>query len=415
VDPSNLGTNNVMNDSQSIATIPHNPLAGFGLSTPSQAPQPLLIASTLSARAKSWAWRASATYVWVVFAALLIGRYDGVRQIPTIAISVLIDCLSRVGFPPTDPSYFATIVKVGWVLIITGFSIVEIIGFALYVLAFPFGVPIMLILGKVIKSQVAQPTTPTVAIQPTSGKSRRRLPLLSIATVGLMAWFLLYADASRKPILLLGTTFAGLLFGVLFYRFFRRVRPIGEEEAALLGRLEVWAFGALEFAGKATPATKGEIGFYRWVVGWVRRVFRRLSLLVRGRRGRDRISIYVLLEYAFSAISLAFAAVVFWALVIRCAIAPQFLSMSDAVELAASHFIPGLSVPKVAPFPPFWTSLGAGATAWLLFVIVLAPAGSVLPARQGAHAKRLARTYAVFRKTSRLSVRFLCWLSHLEK
>jgi hypothetical protein len=246
-----------------------------------------------------------------------------------------------------------------------------------------------------------------------ASKRRAKTPFLTIALTGLIAWFLLYADSNEMQIMVAGVPFAGLLFGVLFYRFFRRVRPIGEEEAALLRIFEQWASTLLRIAGGVVPSTKAEIPVYKRMGSLTHRAYRRLAILVRGRRGRDRISIYVLLEYALSAIVLGITAVVFWALVIRCAVAPLPLPMFDAVRQAASHFIPGL--PPSAVTPPFWASAAVGTTAWLLFVIVLAPAGSVLPTRQAAHASRLATSYKMFRRTTLRLRRFLAWLDRVDK
>jgi len=220
---------------------------------------------------------------------------------------------------------------------------------------------------------------------------------------------LLYGDSTSARVIAVGVTFAGLLFAVLFYRFFRRVKPINEDEAALFAWLETWGRAVLQFGASYSPGP-GE-AIHRWVFRWAHRIFRRVAALVRGRRGRDRISIYVLLEYALSSVVLGVSAVVFWALATKCAIAPSSASLTEAVEFASTHFIPGLPRVTLSPTPPLWISIGAGATAWLLFVIVIAPAGSVLPGRQAAHATRLTKTYESFRRTAFKCARFLQWLN----
>ena len=391
-----------------------NPLSGFeALSKSSSSTSASQGKHGIRELAKAWAWRATASYVWLSFLAVVFGQYEHVQTVSRGSIAFLTDALGRVGFQPSDATYLGIVLKISWMLVITGFSLIEVVGFALYVLGFPLGLIGFLLLGRVIKKSTGESETKDT---PASKQSKaRRLPLFSIAVVGLFSWFLLYGDSSSIRAVVPGAAFAGFLFSVLFYRFFRRVRPIGEDEAALLGRIEVWGLGFLEFAGKFDPTQKSEIALYRWMGGWHRRVYRRLSILVRGRRGRDRISIYILLEYALSAIVLAVAAVIFWALAIKCALAPAVLPLDAAVQLAASHFIPGLNFTQKIATPPFWVSVCTGATAWLLFVVVLAPAGSLLPARQAAHATRLARTYKAFRICSKLSARFLRWLDRKEQ
>jgi hypothetical protein len=404
-----------MSDKQALRPKEPNPLAGLAKRFP-QAPrtQPSSAKPTFLARTKAWAWRASATYIWICFGAIPFGQYEQVRNVSGLGLALLREGLARVGFSPTDPSYFPSVVKFTWLQALTRASPIEIGGFFVYVLGFPLVVVFGFLGSRVFKHTHAETANLGTSSGATS-KRRRRTPLLTVALAGLIAWFLLYGDSTAFRVMMAGLPFAGLLFGVLFYRFFRRVKPIGEEEAALLRRLEEWAFTFLKVAGETIPSTKAEIAMYRWTGGWAHRAYRRLAILVRGRRGRDRISIYVLLEYALSAIMLGVTAVAFWALVIRCAVAPSTLSMSEAIRLAAAHFLPGLPMALGNVTPPFWTSVAIGTTAWLLFVIVLAPAGSVLPTRQAAHAKRLAITYKAFRATTLRLGQFIAWLDRSDK
>ena len=390
-----------------------NPLIGFESGGGFEALRPAETSShgTPLYRLKELAWRGSAICTWLSFVALLFGQYDVLNELSIAIRSQLLVSLERLGLAPSNPEYFVPILKVGWLLLITGFRVLEIVGFFLYVLCFPLIATAYVIFSRFVKSskKQGQPTA-------TTSMKRSHLPLFSITGLGLLAWFVLYGDSVSRRAIIPGVVLAGSLFALLFYRIFRRTRPIDEEEAALLSRLEFWGYTILQMAAKhEEPKSRADIGIYRWMCRKARSFYRRVALIVRGRRGRDRISIYILIEYVFSAGLLALTAIIFWALALKLSISPTPIQLSAALQVSASHFLPGFAAPRVPTNPSIWIGVGAGTTAWLLFVVLIAPAGSLLPSRQLIHAKRLSNTYKFFRRLVLLFGRYLRWLDEREK
>ena len=87
------------------------------------------IASTV----KRVAWRATGIYVWFeILRKVLFGQSPTESQLG----KRLAEFLSSIGFAPIDATQLVTIVKIGWVLIVTSFKPVEILGLAIYLTFF---------------------------------------------------------------------------------------------------------------------------------------------------------------------------------------------------------------------------------------------------------------------------------------
>jgi hypothetical protein len=394
-------------------TLPRNPLEGYKDKIIRKRNSGILgFRSSRLAKAKEIAWRLSALYCWAWVIADLMGQHDRMRDFVSAALRLPRELLQYLGFSPADPGYFPFVVKASWLLAITGFSSLQLFGFMAYIILFPLGVLFWVLIKLLGKSGIGA-NEDGASQKPKRGRIIR-IPWLGISLAGLVAWSLLYGRATSIQALDFGLPFSALLLLVLFSRFFRRVRPIGEEDAAMLQSVERWASIYLSLLGAADVKNKTALRMYKRIARCGRWLFHRLAVVVRGGRGRDRISIYVLFEYAFSAVAVGASAILFWGFVARRSLFPTAITIQDAIEVAASHFIPGLSI-QSAEIPSFWVSFGAGVTAWVLFVIVIAPAGSVLPIRQSVHAKRLALSCKIFRIAAQRAGVFGRWIGRLEK
>src|ERR1700680_3222179 len=162
-----------MTDQQAASTTLSNPLAGFTASpSPASIEQSSPTKSTIVSHAKAWAWRLSAAYIWITFLALLLGQYDRVKSISSAGIASLINAVSRVGLSPTDPSYFVFILKLTWLLAITRFSLIEVAGFFFYVLGFPFGIILKLLVRKFAKGVSSESSDARSSVK-TASQGRR--------------------------------------------------------------------------------------------------------------------------------------------------------------------------------------------------------------------------------------------------
>jgi hypothetical protein len=183
----------------------------------------------------------------------------------------------------------------------------------------------------------------------------------------------------------------------LALRAFKRATPLTEEDLVLANGLEKIGFVGISDTTRLKPAAKPTVmfglkaeKFYKWMYFY-------LALLLRGKRGKDRVAMYILAEYVAFLILLAFSAVLFWSLSIRLTGTP-IVSLRDALLLGASHFLPGIVISGTKPALPLWAQLGPALTAWILFVLFVGPAASLLPLRQEVYVKRLEGSYRIFRK-----------------
>jgi hypothetical protein len=127
---------------------------------------------------------------------------------------------------------------------------------------------------------------------------------------------------------------------------------------------------------------------------------RRAAVLMRGKRAESRAAIGVLLGYLVGFVALAVSAILFWALAKKAAVAPLQLALPDVLRETAGQMIPGVATPGPLFKYPFWIQIGPGLTAWLLFVVYLAPAANLLPGQQIAFRIRMRDTYKRLRFSS---------------
>src|SRR5262249_23517161 len=138
-------------------------------------------------------------------------------------------------------------------------------------------------------------------------------------------------------------------------------------------------------------------------------------LLIRGKRGKDRISAFVLSEYISMLLILWAAALLFWAILLKASVSPHELPLSTATYFVAAHFLPGVSIHPLYVPVPGWLEIGASFTAFTLFVIFIGPASSLVPDRQAAYGRRLAATYKMVRRAAVDLARYVKRLETLKR
>lgn len=338
---------------------------------------------------KRVAWRLTALYLWLRFA--IDGLFSGapLHTAEKEAVHRLTNYLSTIGFAPGNPEYMLPILRYGWPLAITGVNLWEFLGFWIYVLFF---IPLILFVFT-FRDQVNQQPTPS---QEGLSKPQQRRWILPTAIGLLVAWFLLYGTSTSTKQIAVGASFSGIIFLSLAFRAFQRARPLTGKDISFGAWVERLGASGVNDKQRLKPETKSAANvhlkferFYKFVlVGFV--------YCFRGRRRRDRIAMYILLEYVVFLILLAGSAVLFWGLAIR--LPAPMLSVKQSLVFSASHFLPGVAVQDVPPALPLWTHLGPALTAWILFVLFVGPAASLLPARQGIYAGEIGDKCLTFRK-----------------
>jgi len=338
---------------------------------------------------KRIAWRVTAGYLWLRFVVDSVASDSPLHSVETFTVHRWTAYLSSVGFAPGNPDYMLPILKMGWMLTITVLDPWQFVGFWVYVFFFPLWMLFRVCFGEHLNQSQSTPQA--------LGKSQQRKALLPVSVGLLIAWFLLYGNSTAPKQILVGVVCSGVFFVSLAFRAFHRARPLAEKDIVLAPGLEKLAASAVADTTRLKPANKSAAGvnikfekFHKCLLVWFVYFF-------RGRRGRDRVAMYILVEYVAFLLLLAFSAVLFWGLTIRFS-APSLLSVKQSCLLSASHFLPGMVVPGVPSTLPLWTQFGPSLTAWILFVLFVGPAASLLPARQGVYAGQLDAKCRLFRK-----------------
>lgn len=369
-------------------------------STPGKAQS---ITGKWGARCKSYAWRLTAIYVWLKILFIFLGFYPDVTQLESKIGGGLISSLSSVGFAPVNTILLSTILKTGWILTITGFKLFEAAGLLIYIITFPLWVPIVLLFKLLTKNDDSNDSKPKAVERGLIPSKRSRGKLFAIVGSLLLAWFLLYGSANASKPLIPGVILSAIFLALLTYRMFLRVKPEKEVNVDLppfgwLAKLAQAAVSMQQGRQKKEYKTKGDVEADRKIVDFTRRVFVRITFLLRGQIAQKRISLYVLGEYLFSFIMVAASAILFWALLLKAAYATS-LSLLTCLHVSVSHFLPGLQAPQTAISLPVWTSIAPAATAWILFVLCIGPASSMIPERQRATVRGLSKIHDLYRKS----------------
>lgn len=347
-------------------------------------------------------WRLTATYLWLRW--ILTIAYGGniLAGAERASVGKLASLLSSVGFTPAGPPHLGPVLVALWILSLTGFSLIQLlVGLPLYILLFPFTVLLALLYRKTLKQAPAEQTNVAELDQ-----RKRRFPTVTIAASLLIAWFLLYGGSPSHGPGLVGCILSGLVLAVLAYRALDKTSPIDEQDTAAISDWVLKGIVIIRNAAQRAidepPKNRIEAESTLRITGYAMLPFRYLTIVFRGRRGRDRVALIMLIEYMVSLVVLALSAILFWALAMRSAVLPkQAISMSAALRLSASHFLPGINaVPDVSL--PLWAEFGPALTAFVLFVVYIGPVGSALPVRQDSFLKHFTPLHKSFRKVVQL-------------
>jgi hypothetical protein len=350
---------------------------------------------------------------------VFLGFYSALSQIESSIGGQIIGFLSSVGFAPVNTALLSTILKIGWVLAISGFKLFEAGGLFLYILTFPIWVPIVVLFKFFTRNQEKEPSKSKPTERGLLQTRRSPSNLFAICASLLLGWFLLYGNSNATRQLIPGVVLAGVFLTLLTYRMFLRVKPEKDVNVDVppfgwLGKISVAAADAQRQRLKKEYKNKSEVQTDRKVVDFTRKVFVRITFLLRGQIAQKRISLYVLGEYLFSLIMVAASAILFWALLLKATYATS-LSLFTCIHLSVAHFLPGLQPPQVAFALPVWASIAPAATAWVLFVLCIGPASSMIPERQRATIKGLTKIHDLYRKSVNALARERVRLRQTEK
>jgi len=215
----------------------------------------------------------------------------------------------------------------------------------------------------------------------------------------LLGWSALYGETSARRALLAGAVLSGVMFSLLAGRVFQRVKPpnypdgAGRASADERAGLSLITSGPDSLKRAMDAKKKSEIIGSLFLYQKARSLWRRMALLMRGQAGRNRLYLLLLLDYVTSLLLLGAAAVLFWATTAKFACAPTTVSLGKFVRICLAYFLPNINVPLNSLDLPLWVEIGCSITAFVLFVLFVGAAASLLPSRYNAHAERLNRRW----------------------
>lgn len=349
---------------------------------------------------KQVAWRLTGIWCWLHFIVRFIWGRDVFCGFEGALVHELIKGLTTIGFSPGNQTILPSILKIGWLIAISGFSLLElVIVLPLYVITFPIDMLFLLIFHDTLKSQLNQNKTKPGLSPPRS----KNAPLTTMGVTAFVGWFLLYGDSDSRLALLIGVLFAGGLFIIRIYAAFAYARPVeGLKSAFIEGCIRfslqsaqepLRKLNAGEFKNKIEIQISIKVDqIFYWII-------LRLTLMARGKRGKGRAALLVLLQYTSNLLLLGAVTILFWALVVRMVVLPESLPLTEALIVSASHVLPGLSPPPEVHIS-LWVEAFSSISAWILFVIYAGPAASVFPTLQQAYIDMIGGYYKMLRATA---------------
>jgi hypothetical protein len=343
---------------------------------------------------KRLAWRITCVWCWLHFLGYWMTGQDILLPVERSLGAQIISILSRTGFAPVNGSLLGPILRVGWVLTITEYSVLQLVGLAFYIFLGPLIACFALLFRKALQADASKSSEKPQEKLDQRGR-RRQFVVVSV----LAAWFLLYgASNSRLPILL-GMTVTGFLLALRLYAALSYAQP---SESARDWNTGFWPKFVANFA--ATDAKRLRDGAFksrlethlaRNIQEFMRYPVGKVLCFFRGARGQRRAGLLVLFQYVGNFLFLGVLAILFWALAIRFALLPQPVAFQAAFQASASRVLPGLGAGELAL--PWGLTACVSATAWILFVVYAGPAASVFPSLQASYVRRMSGNFGILK------------------
>jgi hypothetical protein len=365
---------------------------------------------------KQFAWRLTAGWLWICALGAILGFWGHLSKWENALLLDLNGALANFGFTPSNLKVFTLCVKLLWLFAICGFSLLQVVGFLLYV---PF-LPCVLLVRLLLRKRLP----PYRKTREESLKASRMSGLIPKRTWGfpllclLLLWLVLYGQTSARSPLLLALVLTALLFCSQVGKALTFAVP---DYKSTWDRLEYMAASARKFVAKTSENLKNGQILEKWTLQltiwgslFILRRFRAASRWLRGSASRRRIALVVLLRFMLNLAALGGISILFWALAIRFVLAPAHVPILEALLASASRAIPGIPDSSTLRVPAALETLDS-LTAWLVFVLYAGPVASLFPKFQEQAIARSVADYARLRRERKAMYRFVEPLLLLQK
>lgn len=287
-----------------------------------------------------------------------------------------------------------SIFRISWILFVCEFKPLTVVGFFFYILVFPFLAIGYLVLR--VKRLVSEKVAESSVSGAEGGKKKRsragrKWPTLTAVGFTLLAWLLVFGDSPSTLISLIGASLSGVFLLTFSKRLFLRSTPQMDGTPRMFWWMELpvkGAEGAVKDIQSKSVVKKAEVDTNITTLRTYRRLLIWFIKLLRGEATKNKATLIVLLEFVSSLIFLAVIAILFWGLVSK-ATNPALIDLATSLYISMSSFLPGLNAPEISQTVPLWVKVGTSATAWILFVVYLSPAGNLIPEKQKNYLERL--------------------------
>ena len=345
---------------------------------------------------KRYAWRLTAFWCWAHSIFYLFGGKALLRSLHSDVFSEMIGVLSNLGFASGNAQLLPFVLRLLWILFITSFSWLQIVGLAFYVIFWP-----VVLLFLVRHWETLEGIRSKTMDSQNFRSLRQDRPIWTYALMtSLIAWFVLYGSSSLRTPLIVAIVLTGLLFSARVYRALvyttlndRTGRGwIDRYTAAAVVQLE----GAVNNLREKKTLDLNSLSASLWSLRLSQRILRFFSRWLYGRAARTRAALFVLVKYMFNLCVLGGLAILFWALLIRYSSAPPMPNVGASLLASASRVIPGVPEPNKLVYPD-WIKAAASITAWMVFVLYAGPVASLFPVLQERFIKETSMLYVRLR------------------
>lgn len=333
-------------------------------------------------RARTLSWRATAIYFWITALAAISGVSQTLFKVENLALDQTLEALDAIGFEPANERYLEAVLKVSWVLIIVNFRLRTLLLLAVYTASFPIWILAIYLFKRLSTARGISPQGAYI----TSRDESRPFPLTAAFIALLVGWFLLYGGSSEWPQVIPGIILSGLLLIALSLRLFSRVRPVRMNRAGAFS----WLIGPAEHFPTQYPVVPNksytsvdEIETEVVILRFFRRKAIQITAMLGHPRASDVTSFLVFADYIVSLVVVTGVAVFFWALIIVVVTATTMpMTLITASQASLAQLIPGIGGKELEATIPYWVEVGPALTGWVLFVLYIGPAASMLRERQ---------------------------------
>ena len=360
---------------------------------------------TLLDRLKAYAWRMTGIYGWFHFLLNFFGLHALITIFEESLVSSLMLSLRNIGFSPSRADYFLLLLKISWVLIITGARPIQLLFLIIYNIIFP-----IVLLGLIFITLLPKGTSENNEQSAKSSKEKLnnkrkkyiRFNFLTFMLFFQASWFILYGDTISMRQSILGAFIACLTFCVYAVKIFQRVIPIGHERGIEYSWLQSLNKQLLRISSKSNINNSSNLKdadeafdktqMLQWVV-------RKITFFCRGTYMRRIVSYIVFAEYVATLLILLLLSILSWTLIVKAA-NPSQIPFNEALHFTFSHFFSAIKSQPLQTNIPYWIEVGTVATSWVILAIYVAFSNSQVRDWQRANMVNLKSIYSQYRTTT---------------